>query len=250
MQIKYKFLSYLFFLLILFIFTYFSFQNKIHNFIGEKLFLNYHQNDLATNILQNIYDSKKDYYTYFLLGRIYFVKNDLSKSIENYNLSLKLANENNIVFKEIYYGRGLTFGFLGPIFYTDAQADFEKYIELENLQNRPSYGAWAGYNDLSWIHFLKGNFLESEMVAKQGLEISPENPWLLNMLSVALIEQNKCVEVYPLIQKAKNLAEKMEPNEFGEAYSGDNKNWWNKGLKEMKKTINENMWLCAKVTDK
>lgn len=235
----------MFFLIVLTAYAFFHFQNNLYNFLGEKLFLEFHQNQLAIKILE--IPHRDDYYNHFLLGRIYFVENKLDKSIENYTKSIGLKP----AFKESYYGRGLSYGFFGNIFLDEAENDFKKYTHIAEEEflktGRYGYGVWAGYNDLAWIHFLQGDFEKAEAVAKQGLKISSENPWLLNMLSVSLIEQGKCVEAYPIIQKAKNLADKMLTEEFGEAYTGDNKNWWSKGLEQMKKTINENLLICANV---
>lgn len=234
-------------ILFLAIFLFFATKTDVLNELSESIFLTYHKNKLAINILEKLPGNKKSHYTYFLLGRIYFVENELEKSIENYNKSIAL----NPAHKESYYGLGLSFGFLSPVFYKDAQNNFEKYIELEEEEfeqtGKRGYGVWAGYNDLAWIHFLQGDFAKAEHVSKKALTFSPDNPWLLNMLAISLIEQGKCPEAYPLIQKAKNLAEKMSAEEFGEAYTGDNKNWWPKGLAQMKQTIRENELICANV---
>ena len=235
------------FLSFLLLVLYFIFQSSWHNLLAEHSFLTYHHNKFAINVSNSLPDNRKDYYTHFLLGRIYFVENDLNQSIKHYNKSIEL----NPAHKESYYGLGLSYGFHSPIFYKDAQDNFEKYIELEEEEfkesGRRAYGAWAGYNDLAWIHFLKGEFQESETITRQALVFSQENPWLLNMLAISLIEQKKCLEAYPIIQNAKNLADKLVVEEFAEAYSGDNKNWWPKGLEQMKQTLQHNLLICANV---
>jgi len=225
--------------------VYISLRPQIHNWCGETLFLKFNNTELATICLQLVPDTQKNFYTFFLLGRIYFVQNELDNSVVAYNQSIIL----NPKFAQTFYGRGLSYGFMGENFLFSAQKDFEKYIKLDEEEfqesRRRAYGAWAGYNDLAWTLFMQGKFQEAESVALQALEFSPENPWLLNTLSVALIEQGKCRQAYPIIQKAENLLVNLEPEKFGEAYSGDHRKWWFTGLEQMKQTVHDNLLLCA-----
>ena len=241
-------LSYFIFLITLillsFFYTFLTSYN-LRNFLGEKLFLKYHQNDLAIFILNS--PSPESAYTYYLLGRIYFVNNKLINSLNSFNKSINL----NPNFKEAYYGRGLTYGFMGEKYLTQAENDFSKYIELDNVPGAAgdvvhAYGAWAGYNDLAWIHFLKGDFIKQEAVARAGLKISMSNAWLANMLGVALLAQQKCAEAVSYLENAKELLENKSEVKFGEAYSGDNSIFWKDGLENMKKVIGDNLKLCEK----
>lgn len=229
-----------------------KFQTEILNFVGEKIFLEMHQNKLAIRVLEfnrgrpQAAPSDKTTLatTHFLLGRLYFVDGQLYKSVQNYSKAIELNPDEKVY----YYGRGLSLGFASPIFYSDAESDFKKYIELDNLEFQKSgfhaFGAWAGYNDLAWIHFLQGNFDEAEKVSRAGLEISNLNPWLSNMLGVILLEKNSCDEALVHLSNAKNLIRSIKSEQFGEAYSGDKPDFWELGKEEMEKTINENLKLC------
>lgn len=213
------------------------------NRLGEFLFLELHFNPAAILVLEN---AKKDWQSHFLLGRLYFVNGELEKSINSYSTSIELKPD----YKESYYGRGLSYGFMGEDYLVQAQNDFEKYIILEENEfkktGRRAYGAWAGYNDLAWIHFLKGDFATQEKVARQGLEISSGNAWLQNILGVALLAQEKCEEAKGHLEIAKELADNKTAEEFGEAYSGDRPSFWKTGLDNMKEVIGENIKLCEK----
>jgi tetratricopeptide (TPR) repeat protein len=218
----------------------------LRNFLGEKVFLELHFPVLAAKILELGQNNNSDYRTFFLLGRIYFVEGRLLPSTNNYTKSLELNPDH----KESYYGRGLSYGFRGDNYLIQAQNDFEKYIELEqkefNESGRRAYGAWAGYNDLAWIHFLKGDFIRQEETARQGLELTSGNAWLQNMLGVALLAQKKCSEAKKHLDLAKILLANKTAEEFGEAYSGDDSRLWEQGKEAMKKTIEENSLLCEK----
>ncbi len=224
---------------------YFSFQNKIHNYLGEKLFLNLHYHQAAIFILER--NSKPDFLTHHLLGRLYFVESNLNSAIKNFTSAI----ERNPVDVKSYYGRGLSYGFSEPqIFLTHAENDFLKVLKIyENypeIKKENEYGMWAVYNDLAWIYFLKGDFKKMESTARDGLKISMSNAWLANMLGVSLLAQGKCHEAKIYFQSAKNLLENKSSLKFGEAYSGDNSQFWKVGLENMKNVIGNNLKLCEK----
>ena len=243
-----KIYGYFLFVLILCFLTFFRFQTEILNFAGEKMFLQFHKNDYAIKILEYLPEKKRDFQTYFLLGRLYFVTNNLPDSIQNYSKSIAI----NPDFKENYYGRGLAFGFASPVFYSDAEDNFKKYIEIDNQNfietGKHAYGAWAGYNDLAWIYFMEGNFDDSINTAEAGLKIGYNSPWLLNMLGTSLLAQQKCGEAKKYLDQAKKEMEKISVGQFGEAYSGDSPDFWIQGKEQMQKTINENLQLCNSLT--
>jgi tetratricopeptide (TPR) repeat protein len=106
-------------------------QANVYKDIGEKLFLTYHRNSLAIWFLENSkLKNSRDSETFFLLGRLYFVENNLEKSLDNFNKAIQLDPTN----KRNYYGRGLTYGFLSPLFYSEAAKDFQTYIDLDNSE--------------------------------------------------------------------------------------------------------------------
>jgi tetratricopeptide (TPR) repeat protein len=221
--------------------------------VGQKLFLDYHQNKAALFILK--LGSTNDYKGKFLMGRINFViggRENLFKSVKHYSESIDLIGEQNIkdftLLSQSYYGRGLAYGFLGGIYLIRAEEDFKKYIELEDKlefeTGKRSYGSWAGYNDLAWILYLQGDFKGGETVAKKGLKISQNNPWLLNMLGILQIEQNNCTGAILNLNSAKKFLSKITPNMWGEAYSGDSPLKYLNGKKNMINTINYNIKLC------
>jgi tetratricopeptide (TPR) repeat protein len=246
---KSKFLLFLFLLLCLAIsFGYYKKPNTvayIYRNLGSESFLTFHKNNLAIWFLEKSKNkNNQDYYTSFLLGRVYFVEGKLSKSILNYTESIKLNKE----YKEAYYGRGLTYGFSSPIFYPEAIKDFQTYIDMDNaeyqLTGGRAYGAWAGYNDLAWVYYLSGNFAKAEEAARAGLEITQSNPWLLNMLGAILLEQHRCGEAIESLKQADLLLGAINKDQFGEAYSGDNPKNWEPGKENMAKTIKDNLELC------
>jgi tetratricopeptide (TPR) repeat protein len=236
--------------LILF-FLYIYFNQAINFKIGEILFLNFNQNKIAIYFLENFSlqdnNSNKNFgfTNLYLLGRIYFVEGNLEKSADYYTKNI-LINPGH---KESYYGRGLSYGFMGKYFINNAKADFSKYIELEQEEfsrtGRHAYGAWAGYNDLAWIYFLEGDFKKSEEVARDAIEFSLNNPWLLNTLGASLASQNKCDEAPMYLKMAEESINQVTIEEFGQAYSGDSKSIWPLGKEQLKNSILENQKICS-----
>ena len=151
-------------------FCLFFFENTLFLKLGEFSFLSLHQNGLAKILLNN--DTDEDNYKYYLLGRINFIDGSLLTSIDDYNQAVKI----NPDFKEIYYGLGLDYGFLGKLFLDDALINFQKYVDLEKLEFQKTgthaYGAWAGYNDLAWIYFQQEKLKEAKEVLNSGLSFS------------------------------------------------------------------------------
>jgi tetratricopeptide (TPR) repeat protein len=207
------------------------------NSVSEYLFLKYHLRTIPLFLLENF--AKENFYSEFLKGRINFVEGHLKTSKNNFTKSIEI----NPNFAKSYYGRGLVNGFLGQNFLTNAENDFLKYLELED---KNAYGYWAGHNDLAWIYFLMENFSKQEEIARKGLEQVSGNAWLQNMLGTALLAQKKCSEGKKHLELAKMLSQNQTTQEFGEAYSGDDKTFWENGKKEMERVIEENLHLCEK----
>ncbi len=235
---------------------------SVITFLGEKLFLTYHHNSLAIKVLEKS-DLNNNYKANFLLGRIYFVeggRENLFKSIEYFDKSIGLIevkgetrrkNPQDFSFlSQSFYGLGLSYGFLGDIYLINAEENFKKYIELEDRKEKEigkrSYGSWAGFNDLAWIQYLQGNFRESEKTAKKGLDISYQNPWLLNMLGINQIEQRNCKDGKRNLEKAFEILEKINDIKWGEAYSGDPFSQYAKGKQDMLDSIKANIKICEK----
>jgi tetratricopeptide (TPR) repeat protein len=231
-------------ILILAILTFVLFGIIQMNFLyklGKYSFLELHNLSLAELSLEkSIYFNDKDSEAYFLLGRIYFVENNLSKSEYSFKKALELDPE----MEQAHYGLGLTYGYMNAL--PPAAASFQKYLDLckekvdsGEYKNYPS-GHWAGYNDLAWIYFLQGDFEKAEKVTAEALR-KYNNPWLFNMMGAILLNQGKKKEAEIYFLRAKEYAKNMTWQDFGEAYTGDTKDWQKKGFASMKAIIEENL---------
>jgi len=82
------------------------------------------------------------------------------------------------------------------------------------------YAAWPAV-DLAWVYFRKSKFTEIEPLLAPTLERHPDNPWVLNMYGLAMLntaENKSDTSVYfePAIDEASNLS----TADWGNVYSG------------------------------
>lgn len=208
---------------------------------GKKAFLVQHKHSTAIELLKlAVSRDENNPDTWFLLGRVLFVEGRLQDSANAYRQAIHLDSQN----EQAYYGLGLTNGYLKD--YKSAEFDFLQYLKIIEIKkangNYTTYptGHWAGYNDLAWVYFLQGNFQKSEEISRSAL-MQYSNPWLLNMLGSSLLNQGKRTEARYYFQMAKIYLENMTAEQFGEAYSGDDKVWHAQGFLEMKKAVDDNI---------
>lgn len=213
------------------------------NNLGKFFFLTLHNNNFAEKLLLHSTQlNKQDEGGWFLLGRVQFVQNNLQDSVISYTKAKDLNPEN----EQIYYGLGLDYGYMGPLYYDLAAENFQMYLDIidqklkDGRYSAPPSGHWAGYNDLAWVYFLQGNYGKCESTARLGLS-KYTNPWLLNMLGACLLNQERKEEAKKYFLQAQQYASNMTSEQFGEAYTGDNKEWHAKGFANMKKVIEENI---------
>ena len=168
---------------------------------------------------------------HYQLARIYFVKGDSAKAIEEINLELKYNPEN----LRSLYVRGLIYGF-GKNF-TEAEEDFRRFTLWAPKE-------WAGYNDLAWILVSRGKYEETKNVLTSALAKVPRaesNPWLLNSLGVAQLNLKENKEARISFEKAKQLLGVMTLEEWRRAYPGNDPMVAEGGLRAFLEAVEENL---------
>lgn len=165
------------------------------------------------------------------LARIDFLRGDFENALEKINKQIELHGDS---FMASFYIRGLIEGYSGKL--DEAEADFKKFLEWDKTN-------WAAHNDLAWIYFQKGDYKKTEEIARKGLEFNRGNAWLLTSLGVALLNQNKKEEALAALQGARVSVDLLTEADWQRAYPGNDPAWSQKGLEEMKKTIEFNLGL-------
>ncbi|MDO8561019.1 MAG: tetratricopeptide repeat protein [bacterium] len=165
------------------------------------------------------------------LARIDFLKGDFTLALEKINKQIEIHGDS---FMASFYIRGLIEGYAGD--FDQAEKDFKKFIEWDR-QN------WAALNDLAWIYFKKGDYKNAENMAEIGLKIAPQNPWLLTVFGVSMLNQNQKEEAKKAFIQAKINANLLTEADWHKAYPGNDPKSAGKGLESMKKIIESDLSL-------
>src|SRR3989338_1757379 len=167
---------------------------------------------------------------HYQLARVYFVKGEKDKALEEINKELE-ANPANL---RSLYVRGLIYGAMGRP--QEAEADFSRFVRWAPKE-------WAGYNDLAWILAKEGKYADAEKVAGEGIKEAiggEENAWLWNSLGVAQLNLKKYNDAEKSFRKALKLARNMTENEWARAYPGNNPEESARGLDAFKIAVQAN----------
>lgn len=169
---------------------------------------------------------------HYQLGRIDFINGRFLSALDEMNTVLRLDPE----FKRAYYMYGLISGYKGD--FDQAIWGFGEFIKRDDFN-------WAGYNDLAWIYFKKGDYQKMKEVAEKGLEQAYHNPWLSNIYGTALMNLGEKEQARENFQIALEETEKMTPEGWGRAYPGNNPKIYAAGLEETKNVIRYNLELVG-----
>lgn len=172
-------------------------------------------------------------YSNHQLSRTYFIKGKLEDSLITARKELELYPKHT----ETYYIIGLTLGYLNRE--EEAILAFSKYIE-----HHPN--TWAARNDKAWLQFRIGDIdgaLETiEPVAKSYRY----TPWIQNTYCALLIAKKRYQEALSPCTNAMLVTEKMDENDWGRAYPGNDPRVYATGLTAMKTSIRQNLELINK----
>lgn len=173
---------------------------------------------------------------HYQLGRIYFLEGKFFSALEEMNKEIELYPE----FEKSYYMSGLIAGYQGN--FNLAVRSFEKFLTF-----KPE--SWAGWNDLAWVYFKKGDYEKVKEAAENGIAAAGENVWLNTSLGVALLNLEENSRAVAVLNQAKIMAENMTPEEWGMAYPGNNPKNYEDGLRQMLEAIEFNLNLAMNSVD-
>ena len=168
---------------------------------------------------------------HYQLARIYFIKGDSAKALEEINKELE-ANPENL---RSLYVRGLIYGFVGR--FREAEEDLRRFVAWAPKE-------WAGWNDLAWILAKRGKYREATDAIAAALREVPdgrENPWLWNSLGVAQLNLVEHASAAASFGRAQTIADTLNPADWREAYPGNNPADAGGGLAAFRAAIRENL---------
>ena len=168
---------------------------------------------------------------HYQLARVYFVKGEKDKALEEINKELE-ANPENL---RSLYVRGLIYGSSGKL--AEAEVDFKRFVIWFPSE-------WAGYNDLAWILAKEEKYSDAEKAAEAGIKKAiggGQNSWLWNSLGVAQLNLKKYNDAEKSFRKALELARNMTENEWARAYPGNNPKESSGGLRSFTAAVETNL---------
>lgn len=184
---------------------------------------------LAQRMYESVLRKDKNFHgANYQLGRVYFIKGDFSGAWFFIEREIK----NNPEFSKSYYMRGLIFGYVNYL--ESAETDFLKFLSY-----KPD--SWAGWNDLAWVYFKKGDFRLMEGASRTGLLYNKNNPWLLNSLALALYNEGRNTEATEQFEESLKGFEKIGRSGWGKAYPGNDPKIYGEGYRETLETVKSNL---------
>ena len=183
---------------------------------------------------------KGDNWAWYQLGRIDFLEGKFDAAIAKFNKQIEYFDDDLFA---VYYMLGLTHGYKARNLNREqdwlaAEEYFLKYLEYD------PESPWAR-TDLTWIYFSQGKYVEMIEPLEMGLETHPDNPWLLNMYGLALLNTDRKDEAREVFNKAAVEAKKLTPIEWGKSYPGNDPSAWSTGLQEFRAVIEKNLKLTS-----
>ncbi len=181
---------------------------------------------------------KENNLVWYQSGRIDFINGDFDLALDKFATQLAYHGDE---IPNVYYMIGLTYGYRArqtnsPEDWKHAEDNFKKSVEL--LHQAP----WP-YVDLAWVYFSEGKYNEMKLLLEIGMNYGSNNPWLLNMYGLALLNTGDKTMAREYFLFAQELAQEVTVEQWGRSYPGNNPDSWEQGLFEFETMIAKNIEL-------
>lgn len=175
---------------------------------------------------------------WYQLGRIDFLEGNYPAALYKFDKQIALYGEQ---VPSVYYMKGLTYGYKARK--SGDASDWQKAEEnfLKFLEDKPE-SPWTR-TDLSWVYFSQGKFAEMVPLLEEGLSFEPQNPWLLNMYGLSLMNTDRRDEARTQFEQALEFASYLGEEDWGRTYPGNDPAAWQQGLVEFQSLIKKNLEL-------
>lgn len=185
-------------------------------------------------------DEKGDIFAWYQLGRIDFLEGNFDQALAKFAKQIEFFGEDKL--PNVHYMVGLTYGYKARASgaaedWQKAEDGFENYIRFDKDSPWPRV-------DLAWVFFSQGKFKEMKAPLEAVMGKHPENPWVLNMYGLALLNTYEKERSVMYFESAKKAAEKVTEEEWGSVYPGNNPIFWKDGLAETRALIEKNLILA------
>lgn len=188
-----------------------------------------------------IRDPEYNVLPWYQLGRISFLEGKFSSALYLFNKQIELFGDE---IPNVYYMLGLTYGYRAKVLgyeedWEPAADAFRTYITYDET------APWARV-DLAWVYFSEGKFEEMKAPLEEGLLHHPDNPWLLNMYGLALMNTGDRDAAHAQFLRAEEVAATLSVADWGHSYPGNDPASWETGLLSFQEVIKKNRTLVSK----
>jgi tetratricopeptide (TPR) repeat protein len=174
-------------------------------------------------------------------GRVDFIQGNFDAALSKFQKQQEYFGDE---IPNVYYMTGLTYAYRARVTGSEedwlrAEADFQKAVSF--FPDTP----WP-YVDLAWVYFSQGKFEEMSPLLEKGLSYESNNPWLLNMYGLALLNTGSKALAHEYFLFAEEMAEKVTVEEWGRSYPGNSPALWEEGLHEFRSLIKKNIAVTSR----
>jgi tetratricopeptide (TPR) repeat protein len=136
--------------------------------------------------------------------------------------------------KRIYYISGLVNAYAKDL--VSSEEDFKEFVKSDIVNE-------AGFLDLAWVQFQRGDFENAKINLEKGIEFTggEGNAWLHTSMGAVLINLDQKDEALLVLQKAKNQSEVLSEKVWAINYSINDAGDYKKDIEKMAKIIDFNI---------
>jgi Tfp pilus assembly protein PilF len=153
-------------------------------------------------------------------GRIAFLQRDYEQALIYLDTFQAVADRPR---PRAIYLQGVILGFLGRL-----EAALERLRAFYEIDS----DSWYIYNNLAWVYFQLGQFDDMNIISATGLEMHPDNPWLLMNRSLALYNLGQTEPAKTFINQSYEQAARLSKVDWSTTYPGNDPAVASMGLAE------------------
>ena len=172
-------------------------------------------------------------YAHYQLSRTYFIEGKLEKALEEAEQELSIYPDS----LSTYYILGLTYGYMGRT---------HEAIDMFSIYIKAHPETWAGRNDKAWLQFRVGDIDGAMQTIEPIAKNFKYTVWVQNTYCALLINKKRFTEAKEACGYAREAANKMNNEDWGHAYPGNDPRIYMTGLSAMKLSIDHNLTLIEK----
>ena len=179
----------------------------------------------AEDIIMQLLKYSENDILFYLLGEIYYIKNDIDNAIKYYSYAIKINPQNAMY----YFKLAIVFSLKG--FFKEAEESYCKAIVIEPENTVYNYA-------LAYMYYMNNKMDLAERLVDYILSLEPENSQALSLKALLLINRNEVILAGNLI--AEINMKKDDFSYYVQAIYYSKLNVWEKAIENILKAIRLN----------